>query len=153
MILFLQRCGLFGSVSLKPRFLHFDGSTWIQSYCCLSKISARKLLLTLVLGRCMQKKMWIQCRSSYSTCYHLSGMECNPQIGGWWQPLWEVTVGVSPWMHLLYSQMNDLQICLLITWEHLETVDYNHVLLTRGGVEEGESTMAIVEAGEARRLT
>jgi hypothetical protein len=48
--------------------------------------------------------------------------------------------------NLLYSQMNDLRICLLITQEHPETVDYNHVPLTRGGVEEGESTMAIVEA-------
>jgi hypothetical protein len=49
--------------------------------------------------------------------------------------------------------MNDLQICLIITREHLETVDYNHVPLTRGGLEEGESTMAIVEAQEAQRLT
>ncbi len=49
--------------------------------------------------------------------------------------------------------MNDLHICLLITREHPETVDYNHVLLTCDDVEEGESTMAIVEAREARWLT
>jgi hypothetical protein len=49
--------------------------------------------------------------------------------------------------------MNDLQICLIITQEHPDTVDYDHVPLTRGGLEEGESTMAIVEARETQRLT
>ena len=49
--------------------------------------------------------------------------------------------------------MNDLQICLIITQEHPETGDYDHVPLTHGGLEEGESMMAIVEVQEAQRLT
>ncbi len=49
--------------------------------------------------------------------------------------------------------MNDLQVCLIITREHPETVGFDHVLLTRGGVEEEGLPMEIVEARETQRLT
>ncbi len=63
---------------------------------------------------------------------------------------WQFTPDCIKQIHLecsiLYSQMNDLQVCLIIIQEHPETVEFDHVLLTRGGVEEGGLPMEIVEA-------
>jgi hypothetical protein len=70
---------------------------------------------------------------------------------------WRFTPNCIKQIHLecsiLYSQMNDLWVCLIITREHPETVEFDHVLLTRGGVEEGGSLMEIVEVQETQRLT